>query len=236
MNEEKAKIASRVLIADDDPLIRHWMISILESEGYDVVSMSDGGEVYRVLQADSDFKGAVLDLAMPCLNGPDLIRYMRTEKRLMRIPVMMIIADGHIQSLANGLAAGATVLLPKPFTRAQLQSTLLMMLGPTVEGKKSSLLIDLYLESAEREVNAIKAAALERDVSSMKQRVHALKGSSSTIGAGRVANLCEQLAETSEQSSSATTDDLVRKLESEFASARTALVAERRERWQPMSV
>jgi CheY-like chemotaxis protein len=236
MNDQKTKVADRVLIVDNDPLIRNWMISILEGEGYDSVSMTDGGEVYRVLQSDSDFKGAVLDLAMPGLDGPGLIRYMRTEERLMRIPVMVIIPEGHMQSLASGLAAGATVLLPEPFTRAQLQSTLRMMLRSKVEGKKSSLLIDLYLESAEREVKAIKAAAIVRDLSSMKQRVHALRGSSSTIGAGRVANLCEQLEETSEQSSAAATDQLVRQLESEFASARTALVAERRERWQAISV
>jgi len=129
MYSTKGKSVARVLIADDDPVIRHWLTSILERDGYEVVSMSDGRDAYRLLQADANFTGAVFDLAMPYLEGPDLIRYMRTEKRLMRIPVMMITAEQEIAQVVKGLAAGATVLLPKPFTRRRLQQTLRLMLS-----------------------------------------------------------------------------------------------------------
>jgi CheY-like chemotaxis protein len=135
----KPKIAPRVLIADDDPVIRRWLTSILKTEGYEVIAVSDGREVYRLLQSDADFKAAVLDLSMPFLDGPDLIRHMRSEKRLMRIPVMMITAESQIELLANVLAAGATVLLTKPFTRAQLRRTLSMMIGTKPERTHSSL-------------------------------------------------------------------------------------------------
>ena len=289
---------SRVLVADDDPVIRRWLTSILKSEGYEVVALSDGREVFRVLQSDANFKGAVLDLSMPHINGPDLIRYMRTEKRLMRIPVMMITAESPIQVLATGLAAGATFMLPKPFTRARLQQTLGMMLGPKPEVTRSSSLptstrqdaspngstrrpmqanqatieksagstvdpdpsvdlqvlmslengadddgadlitelIDLYLENAALEVTAIKSAALELNASAVKNRVHSLKGSSSTIGACRIARLCQDLEETGAASSPARTNDLVKKLEGEFALVRTVLVAERRGRLQPAMI
>jgi HPt (histidine-containing phosphotransfer) domain-containing protein len=96
-------------------------------------------------------------------------------------------------------------------------------------------LIDLYLENAELEVNAIKTAALKRDASSVKKRVHSLKGSSSTIGAGRIAKLCAALEETVAASSPERTHELVKKLESEFSSARTVLLAERRGRVQPIA-
>jgi CheY-like chemotaxis protein/HPt (histidine-containing phosphotransfer) domain-containing protein len=291
MYTTKGKPFSRVLVADDDPVIRRWLTSILKSEGYDVVSVSDGREVFRVLQGDANFKGAVLDLSMPHIDGPDLIRYMRTEKRLMRIPVMMITAESQIKVLASGLAAGATFMLPKPFTRVRLRQTLSMMLGSTPDLQKHALptnsrqsqirndspaettkavmlatdtlgtgetdqpvdlrvlmslengddrdapdliteLIDLYLENAELDVNAIKTAALRRDASSVKKRVHSLKGSSSTIGAGRIAKLCAALEETGVESSPERTHELVNKLETEFSSARTVLLAERRGRLQ----
>jgi len=129
MNSSKGKTVSRVLIADDDPVIRHWLTSILEGEGHGVVSMNDGRDAYRLLQGDADFAGAVFDMSMPYLEGSDLIRFMRTEKRLVRIPVMLITAESDIKLLAKGLAAGATILLPKPFTRKRLEQMLRMMLG-----------------------------------------------------------------------------------------------------------
>lgn len=64
---------------------------------------------------------------MPYLEGVDIIRYMRTEKRLMQIPVMMITSERDLKVMANSFAAGATFFLPKPFTTEQLQTTLGML-------------------------------------------------------------------------------------------------------------
>jgi CheY-like chemotaxis protein/HPt (histidine-containing phosphotransfer) domain-containing protein len=139
MNLSKGKSVSRVLIADDDPVIRHWLTSILESEGHSVVSTNDGRDAYRLLQGDANFAGAVFDMSMPYLQGSDLIRFMRTEKRLMRIPVMLITAESDIKLVASGFAAGATILLPKPFTRNRLQQMLRLMLGPPAVSKPTSL-------------------------------------------------------------------------------------------------
>jgi CheY-like chemotaxis protein/HPt (histidine-containing phosphotransfer) domain-containing protein len=139
MYSNVGKSVSRVLVADDDPVIRHWLTSILESEGYDVVPMNDGRDAYRALQGDANFAGAVIDMAMPYLEGSDLIRFMRTEKRLMRIPVMLITAETDIKLVANGFAAGATVLLPKPFTRRLLRQMLRMMLGTQAVSQETSL-------------------------------------------------------------------------------------------------
>ena len=139
MNSHKPTNNSRVLIADDDPVIRHWLTSILEGEGHRVVSTNDGRDAYRLLQGDADFAGAVFDMSMPYLEGSDLIKFMRTEKRLMRIPVMLITAESDIRLVANGFAAGATILLPKPFARKRLQQMLRMMLGSSAVSKPTSL-------------------------------------------------------------------------------------------------
>jgi len=135
MYSTHGKSLSRVLIADDDPVIRHWLTSILEGEGHSVVSTNDGRDAYRLLQGDANFAGAVLDMSMPFLEGSDLIRFMRTEKRLMRIPVMLITAESDIRLVASGFAAGATILLPKPFTRKRLQQMLRLMLGTPAVSK-----------------------------------------------------------------------------------------------------
>ena len=113
--------ARRVLIADDNPALLQRVTEILERAGYSVVAVGGGREAFRILRTDCDFLAAVVDADMPHLPGSDLVKYMRTEKRLMRIPVM-IISDGSGALLqSRELSAGASIFLPKPFTSAQLR-------------------------------------------------------------------------------------------------------------------
>jgi CheY-like chemotaxis protein len=119
----------RILVADDDPVIRRLLTSIIEKEGYSAVLAADGGEAYRILQSDSDFSGAVFDMMMPTLDGLEVIRHMRTEKRLRRIPVLMITSEQDLKFTAASFAAGATVFLPKPFTPAQFLVTFKILLS-----------------------------------------------------------------------------------------------------------
>jgi len=123
------KDARRIIIADDDPAILRLVTTILEKEGYTVVTARDGREAYKILQNDTNFTAAVLDVVMPHISGPELVRYMKTEKRLMRIPVMMMTAEQDPKLSADSFAAGAVVFLPKPFTTAQLQIMLRMLIG-----------------------------------------------------------------------------------------------------------
>jgi len=291
MHPSNRKNISRVLLADDDPVIRHWLTSILTSNGHEVMAVNDGREAFRLLQTDADFKGAVFDMSMPYLDGPDLIRHMRTEKRLKRIPVLLITAESDIQKFSLGLAAGATFSLAKPFTQARLQQILGMMLGTKSlseaeplpirnrvsaadaalqrqtstksdrveickgsanqpvdlevlhslaidgDGEDSKLvieLIDLYLENARREINTIKAAALENNETSMRKNIHALKGSSLSVGACGIAKVCRQMEQRSEQDSPESLDELVKKLDEELVSTQSVLTFERSKRmWRP---
>ena len=129
MSSEATQGTKRILIADDDPVMRHLLTSIVRKEGYDTVVVDDGREAYRILQSDADFRAGIFDMMMPNLEGLDIIRYMRTEKRLQRIPVMMISAERDLQLMAKSFVAGATVFLTKPFNTAQFQSTLRVLLA-----------------------------------------------------------------------------------------------------------
>jgi CheY-like chemotaxis protein len=119
----------RVLVADDDPAILRLVKTILEKEGFTVISARDGKEAYRALQDDSNFTAAVFDVVMPHIPGPELVRYMKTEKRFMNIPVMMMTAEQDPKLSRDSFAAGAVVFLPKPFTTSQLQTMLRMLVG-----------------------------------------------------------------------------------------------------------
>jgi CheY-like chemotaxis protein len=119
----------RVLVADDDPAILRLVTAILEKEGYAVVGARDGREAYKALQDNANFTAAVFDVVMPHIPGPELVRYMRTEKRFNNIPVMMMTAEQDPKLSSDSFAAGAVVFLPKPFTTVQLQTMLRMLVG-----------------------------------------------------------------------------------------------------------
>src|SRR6476661_5987569 len=93
MSNNRIRSTKRVLIADDDPLIRRLVSAAVTSEGFIPVVVEDGRAAFRMLQSDADFTAALFDMSMPGLNGIDVIRHMRTERRLRRIPVMLITAE-----------------------------------------------------------------------------------------------------------------------------------------------
>ena len=131
MNKKtSSKAASRrILVADDDPAILKLVSTILEKEDYIVTPARDGREAYKILQAGQDFTAAIFDVVMPHISGPELVRYMKSENRLMSIPVMMMTAEQDPKLSSDSFAAGAVVFLPKPFTTAQLQIMLQMLIG-----------------------------------------------------------------------------------------------------------
>ena len=119
----------RMLVADDDPAILRLIATILEKDNYSVVTARDGREAYKILQSDPDFTAAILDVVMPHISGPELVRYMKSEERLQGIPVMMMTAEQDPKLSSDSFTAGACVFLPKPFTTAQLQIMLQMLIG-----------------------------------------------------------------------------------------------------------
>lgn len=125
----ESQASRRVLVADDDPAILRLVTAIVEKEGYKVVPARDGREAYKLLQEDSNFIAGIFDVMMPHIQGPELVRFMRTEKRLMKIPVMMMTAEQNPKLSSDSFAAGAVVFLPKPFTTAQLQIMLRMLIS-----------------------------------------------------------------------------------------------------------
>lgn len=126
MNEEQSGEEAKVLVADDDPAILRLVKAIVEKEGYTVVSARDGKEAYKLLQSGEPFAAAIFDVVMPYIQGTELVRFMQSEKRLMRIPVIMMTAEQNPRLSSDSFSAGAVAFLPKPFTTSQMQTMLRM--------------------------------------------------------------------------------------------------------------
>lgn len=118
----------KILVADDDPAILRLVKAIVEKEGFTVITARDGKEAYKVLQSGEPFVAAIFDVVMPYIQGTELVRYMQSEKRLMKIPVIMMTAEQNSRLSSDSFAAGAVAFLPKPFTNTQLQTMLRMFI------------------------------------------------------------------------------------------------------------
>ncbi|MFG0318154.1 MAG: response regulator transcription factor [Planctomycetota bacterium JB042] len=111
--------ARRVLIADDDPSIRHAVTLKLSKAGLDVTAASDGEEALK-LALESEPELMIVDYAMPYMTGYDLCRELRKHERFDQTPVIVLTAME--QDIDTSLAAelGVVEFMTKPFSPREL--------------------------------------------------------------------------------------------------------------------
>jgi CheY-like chemotaxis protein len=109
-----------VLVVEDDVNCRDAIRETLKTAGYIVLEASDGASALQILLADETPQPAVivLDLWLPVMSGPELLKVLRGYHRLSRIPVILTSAGPPYRS---DVIAEAT-WLAKPFDGEQLLS------------------------------------------------------------------------------------------------------------------
>ena len=103
----------RVLIIDDDPLIRAGCLKVLERRGFACTAAQDGALALECVRRAS-FDAALLDLKMPGLSGMETLKKLREESP--NTAVIIITGYASIDSAVAAVKAGAFDYLPKPFT------------------------------------------------------------------------------------------------------------------------
>jgi putative two-component system response regulator len=110
---------SRILVIDDEDVIRMLVVEILESAGYDVTS-AESAEVALALLEDADFDLVVSDVIMPGLSGLELLESVRARRA--SLPVVLVTGAGTYDTLSQALTRGAAGLVTKPFAHSDLQT------------------------------------------------------------------------------------------------------------------
>ena len=110
-----------MLIVDDDPLMHLLYMPHLERAGYQPISANDGGQVL-FLAAQESPAVIVMDVMMTNMDGLAALREIRQFDATKHIPVIVITSNVAILSIVRheAQASGASTLLPKPFSPAQL--------------------------------------------------------------------------------------------------------------------
>jgi two-component system phosphate regulon response regulator PhoB len=115
---------SRILVVEDEELIREMIVLALEEEGYGVVTATDGRSAVEQLKSfeanlgEPTFDLVILDLMLPQINGLDVCRLLRYQGN--PVPILMLSAKGSETDRVLGLEVGADDYLTKPFSMREL--------------------------------------------------------------------------------------------------------------------
>ena len=123
---------AKILIADDDPDFVQIMLTILTSEGYDVVSASSGGEALRIMREDG-IDIVLLDVMMASvLDGVGVAHEMQNDPALKGIKIMMIssiISSPHAAMFPTDEYIPMDVWITKPVQPNDLLSKIARLIG-----------------------------------------------------------------------------------------------------------
>ncbi|WP_449479754.1 response regulator [Streptomyces parvulus] len=126
------RASGRVLVVDDNKVIRQLIRVNLELEGFEVVTAGDGAECLDVVhQVRPDV--VTLDVVMPRLDGLRTAARLRADPRTRELPIAIVSACTRYEVDA-GFAAGVDVFLSKPFEPAELVRVVRELAERTVTG------------------------------------------------------------------------------------------------------
>lgn len=131
---ETNQAQEQILIVEDDFITAKIIKDIVEKANFLPVVINDGQEAYRLLASESNFKAAVFDVELPKITGTDLLKYMRSERRLQFVPVLVMTAsEEYIKMQLESYNAGATFFISKPFERTAFETLLKTLVNVKVK-------------------------------------------------------------------------------------------------------
>lgn len=111
--------APKVLVADDDPDGLYVITTLLEQQGYRVVTANRGDAAFDLCVAERPDL-LVIDVSMPGLTGYEVAARVKKDRDLRFIPILLVTAKGSLEEIIHGLAQGADDYVVKPYQKDEL--------------------------------------------------------------------------------------------------------------------
>ena len=109
----------KVLVVDDEKLIRDLLRGYLTKLGFEIKEAADGEQAIKELGRE-DFDLLICDIEMPNKDGWQVIKEARSNPKTKDIPVIILTGKGGEDDIVKGYELGTNFYITKPFTRAQL--------------------------------------------------------------------------------------------------------------------
>ena len=162
------KRSQRLLVVDDEEMIREMLTKILESLGYEVETACDGFEALAKLSFDIDL--VLLDVNMPAMDGYEVARRIRDDSQHHDLPIIFVTGMASQEERIRAVEAGGNDFIAKPFqvTEVQVRTASLVRLKETNDELKR------YSRELEETV-AKRTGALRRALESMVETQRLLR-------------------------------------------------------------
>jgi two-component system, chemotaxis family, chemotaxis protein CheY len=109
------------LVVDDFSTMRRIVKNLLNDLGYPNVTEADDGNTALPLLKNGKFDFLITDWNMPGMAGLDLVKHVRADDRLSKMPVLMLTAEAKREQIVEAAQAGVNGYVIKPFTAATLK-------------------------------------------------------------------------------------------------------------------
>lgn len=131
----------RVLVIDDDRLIRKVVNKALTDLSYEVIEAEDGLEALKRIKSIRP-DAVIIDKMMPGIDGFEVTRRLRREPELTHIPILVLTGESDLQEKLDAFEAGADDYICKPFAAAELAARLTVLLrrAKALEAAQSQVL------------------------------------------------------------------------------------------------
>jgi len=114
----------KFLVVDDFSTMRRIVKNLLQDLGYANVQEADDGSTALPMLKNGDFDFVITDWNMPNLPGLELLKAMRADPKLAKLPVLMVTAEAKREQIVEAAQAGVNGYVIKPFTAQTLSEKL----------------------------------------------------------------------------------------------------------------
>jgi two-component system, chemotaxis family, chemotaxis protein CheY len=109
------------LVVDDFSTMRRIIKSLLTDMGHSNVSEADDGSTAMPILKGGDIDFLITDWNMPGMSGLDLLKFVRADARLSKMPVLLLTAEAKREQIVEAVKAGVNGYVIKPFTPGTLR-------------------------------------------------------------------------------------------------------------------
>ena len=119
-------MSKRILIVDDEEVIRKFLKIHLNKQGYEVTEAEDGQKAIDRI-GERKFDLIICDVMMPNKTGWEVVKEVKSNPKFEQIPIILLTAKNDDVDMFKGYDLGANYYMTKPFTKDQLLYGLKMM-------------------------------------------------------------------------------------------------------------
>ena len=130
----------KVLVVEDDKDIQEIIEYNFTSEGYEVITCSDGEDAVELIRHETPDL-VILDWMLPNLSGSEILRQVRSSKKIRKTPIIMLTARTEEIDKLKAFDTGADDYITKPFSNAELIARTKALLRRSIDNNDSDTLV-----------------------------------------------------------------------------------------------